>query len=481
MANESTIRLTARDETAAAYSSATRRMDGYGASVRGAGANQQQLAQKTIAQVSASNALTAALNGNTAAFGQAAMSATKYSAGMQGVAIAIAKVAIIAAITKKVMTELGLVTRVKALFTGQDVSEVTGRAEAIEKRTRDVAAAQDRARQASAAAAAARQARIERETGDAPVTRATRTAVAQYEREFEQIAEGIAAAEQRVSEARGKRQQAGISAGWVASESDLKAIREAQAELERAEADAAAAHARSIDQRTAATDKYQAALAEAAKQAQKLNESMSGQQIDDNIQSIEADIANKTGYIDRRDAALAKASSRERLRSMGMDPEPTGSLAQQQRQARRRPQTLRDLVVNAFGGGEADAQALRERQQAAAGLDQLGALFQARSDPDARAQASAIERERNRTENRLEKARAADARGGPMATWQKEILADSRAIEEQIRDQRERDQLQAAVEAEKERKAAEARERLAREFAALAADLKLLLVAAGRG
>jgi hypothetical protein len=139
---------------------------------------------------------------------------------------------------------------------------------------------------------------------------------------------------------------------------------------------------------------------------------------------------------------------------------------------------LGDVLAGGLGDRGADA-ALKEKQAQLAIIDEQTQLIKARTDPQAKADARELERERSRTEKRIKIAEDNKEAGRGLSKSQKALLEEQKVIKFRAEEQKRADAAKLAAEQLKDRLAQESRDKQARSLTNIERDLKRTLQAGG--
>ena len=440
-------RIIARDETAAAYASATQRVQQYQGAVKGGASETKALERRAREVAPTMGQLDMALRGSSRGAIDLAANLGKISPQLTSIGSQFALAAAAAYAMKRGLDALGAVSAVKEAF-GFDAERP---AEKIDRDTKDMEAAIERRRKVRDASRDAMMSRAEREISN-PVELSLARVRIDYVADTDAIKDSVEDAEKAVRKAEAELGKARKAAGNIQSEGDREKIRTAEADLARAEADAATAREVSVDKQSAAYDRFRTALQGVRKEFDKTQDSLAKADMEEKIAAAAEAAKRHAEYAERVSAAVAATVG---------------------------PLRNRAVAREALQGDAGGAQALQQAQAAVANMQTLANNWNQRRDPDARAAARREEREFGRMENRIARAERAEQRGGPMARWQRELLQEQRALklkadeEENARKAREQEQqLREAV-------AAKARGDMVSELKIMNRDLTRLLAAAG--
>lgn len=443
-------RIIASDETSAAYASARKRVNDYSGAVRAGAANQQMMGAKASRAATEVTHLQSALNGNATAMARMSAGTGKLIPGIAAIAgpigIAIAAVAAL----KVAWTAFGMTTRLKSWFSGKPLNEIMSFSEAVKKAADDYGANAARMSAARDAAFGKASAEIAVEEDQSPMNQKRLMAELQLKKEMAELDQQSADAYQAMQEASGGVDVAKKAAGLIANEEQLKAIREAEAEFARKKADYAAAEDQQRTNATTALLKYKAAMQEVAKATQDAKDALAAGDIARQIANAGDEAKDALEYIKPIEDALAAVGKSKRLG---------------------------DVMAGAMGRGP-DAE-LKEKQNQLAMLDEQTRLIKARTDPGERQRRRDEEKERRRTENRIDIAKDAEARGGRIMPWQQAILDEQNAIKFRDQEQKRVDAAKLAAEQLKDKQAQAARDKQARSLTNIERDLKRTLQAGG--
>ena len=422
MSNKIELTLSAKNETDAAFAAARRNMTGLGGATPRTAQELSKLRTSMSQAGAASQALQALLGGNVSALDNMGVALAGSSSKLAAFGLKLGAVGIVVgtvvAVWRKLAEELNIVDKLKAWVKGEDVSAIRTVGDAAEKKIKDLQSATKRASEMKGA----RSETIKSEIAAmdiGPEAKAVLLARETARREREQAGEMNGEAQQRLYEARLRLAVAEKESGLVTGKSDQKKINTARDELARAEADAATAAEIKMMKRAQASEKLAEAMRKAGEQIEKLTIDKLEAQINIKLQVANSEIQNAQEYIDRVVAGRAATRDR-RLRDVGGDP----------------AKGIDPLRVRAMQGDKAAADELAKKAIEVGALDQLVASERERTRPGRRSEERAVERERRIIENRLERAQAAQDRGGPLAKWQKELLDQNAGAKFEAAEQR---------------------------------------------
>jgi len=444
-------RIIASDETSAAYASARKRVNDYSGAVRSSAQQQQDMGTKAMQSAESVSHLQGALTGNTAAMARMAGGTSKLIPGIAAIAgpvgVAIAAIAAL----KVAWTAFGMTTRLKSWFTGKPLNDILSFSESVKKAADDYKASIVRMRAARDAAFGQQQARVEVEEDQSPIAKKARMAAIALKQEIEQINREAQDAYQAMGEAAGGVDVAKKAGGLIANEEQLKAIREAESEFARKKADYAAAEERQRTNATTALLKYKAAMQDVAKATEDAKDALAAGEIARQIGNAGEEAKSAAEYIKMADNALAAVGKSKRLG---------------------------DVLAGGLGDRGADA-ALKEKQNQLALIDEQTRLIKARKDPQARAEAWILERERRSTENKIAIAEEQKKLGRPMSKWMTDILEEQKVIKFRADEQKREAAAKLAAQQLKEKQAQAALDKQALSLTNIERDLKRTLQAGG--
>jgi hypothetical protein len=370
------------------------------------------------------------------------------SAAIAGpVGIAIAAIAAL----KVAWTAFGMTTRLKSWFSGKPLNDIMSFSESVKKAADDYKASMDRMRAARDAAFGKQKAQVEVEEDQSPIAKKARMAAIELKQALKDIDDASKDAYQAMQEAAGGVDVAKKAGGLIANEEQLKAIREAEAEFARKKADYASAEEMQRTNATTALLKYKAAMQDVAKATEDAKDALAAGEIARQIGNAEQEAKGAAEYIKMADNALAAVGKSRRLG---------------------------DVLAGGLGDRGADA-ALKEKQNQLAIIDEQTRLIKARTDPQARADARELERERSRTEKRIKIAEENKEAGRGLSKSQKALLEEQKVIKFRAEEQKRADAAKLAAEQLKDRLAQEARDKQVNSLINIERDLQRTLRAGG--
>ena len=272
--------------------------------------------------------------------------------------------------------------------------------------------------------------------GETPHAKRLVEAKATAQQELETIQDNITDAERKAEQKRSLLTAAHKDAGHVPGVEGLKKIREAEDEVDRADADLAATREAGAYKAAAAQNKLREALNATRKDLADMTKQADMDKLAGKIEGATESIRGFQGYIDRISAGLA-AMKDTRLTAEEKPGVPKNNA---EREALIDPRIgargKKSLAIEAIGGGDAEAKKLLEKQDQLRGIDEMTAMRKAEHDPSVKAQQRQLEKERRRTEHEIEhiKQRAEDHR--PLNKRELDVLKESRGVEERIRQER---------------------------------------------
>jgi hypothetical protein len=323
--------------------------------------------------------------------------------------------------------------------------------ESVKKAADDYKASADRMRAARDAAFGKASAKIAVEEDQSPMNQKRLMAELQLKKEMKEIDEQSKDAYQAMQEAAGGVDIAVKAGGLIANEEQLKAIREAEAEFARKKADYAAAEEMQRTNATTALLKYKAAMQDVAKATEDAKDALAAGEIARQIGNAEQEAKGAAEYIKMADNALAAVGKSKRLG---------------------------DVLAGGLGDRGADA-ALKEKQNQLALIDEQTRLIKARTDPQAKAEARELERERSRTEKRIKIAEDNKEAGRGLSKSQKALLEEQKVIKFRADEQKRKDAAILAAQQLKDREAQDARNKQVVSLNNIERDLTKTLQAGG--
>jgi len=419
------MRLTADDETAAAFASAEQKQRRFAKGSNDVAAANGNVRNSMLQAGAAAQGLTGALNGNIGALDNIGTSLGAAAPSLMKFGLALAAVGIAAQSVKALSDATNLGDRIKAMVDGVDVSDIRKATEKAEKAVKDAEALAARQKAGRAAAGERRQAEIEADPTGGPLSRRMAAAQESNRRQLEQIDEAVADARRKESAAREKYNAAVTDAGIVASKEEQARLNQLKDEFDRAKADADAAAASAMDKTAASMAKLAAETREMRKELSDLRTTAATMELDAEISRASTAIANAEQYIERYNNALK-----------GMQDKRTEAIARVA--AGNTDKRTQEEAIAAMGGGKEAraaigdrdkiAEALKQKQGEVAALDVVGQRLAQRRDPEARQQARDLDRERRRVENRIERVQERAGEGRTLGKWEKDLLDDVNTV-----------------------------------------------------
>jgi hypothetical protein len=137
---------------------------------------------------------------------------------------------------------------------------------------------------------------------------------------------------------------------------------------------------------------------------------------------------------------------------------------------------LGDVLAGGLGDRGA-AQALKEKQNQLAMIDEQTRLIKARTDPDERQRRRTEERERRSTENKIARAEEWEKQGRPMSKWMKDILDEQAVLKFREQERLREEAAKLAAQQLRDKQAQDARDKQVASLNNIERDLKRTLQA----